>query len=81
MIPVTIQNFTRCVEIGISTKAKGINNYIHASYATGNDPSGRGPAELLDLLGQVANKEIEYHFFHLTGPSLPPINIMQIIRR
>ncbi|KAL3895536.1 MAG: hypothetical protein SGCHY_004643, partial [Lobulomycetales sp.] len=35
-------------------------------YPTGPDPSGRGPKELYELLGNIVNKEIEYHFFHLS---------------
>jgi hypothetical protein len=35
-------------------------------YATGLDPSGRGPKEMYELLGKIVNNEIEYHFFHLS---------------
>ena len=32
---------------------------------TGNDPSGRGPKELYEMLHQICNQSIEYHFLHL----------------
>ncbi|KAJ3223618.1 hypothetical protein HK099_000910 [Clydaea vesicula] len=39
---------------------KGFDRYLDI-----NDPSGRGPKELYQMLGEIANKGIDYHFFHL----------------